>query len=73
MDQRSIEKHLRRWQRRDKGNGDPVVTNHDKERAPGGRVHSPTTGSGLPVQDQLRKQWDPTRGGGLPVFLRRVG
>ena len=76
MDQRSIEKHLRRWQRRDKGNGDPVVINHDKERVPGGRVHSPTTGSGLPVQDQLRKQWDPTRGGGLPVFCAasaRVG
>jgi hypothetical protein len=36
-------------------------------------VHSPTTGGGLPVQDQLRKHWDPARGGGLPVFLRRFG
>jgi len=25
------------------------------------------------VQDQVRKEWDPTRGGGLPVFLRRAG
>ncbi len=73
MDQRSIEKHLRRWQRRDKANGDPVVMDQDGDRIPGRRVHSPTTGSGLPVQDQVRKEWDPTRGGGLPVFLRRAG
>jgi hypothetical protein len=73
MDQRSIAKHLRSWQRRAKGKGDPVVIDHDEEKIPAGRVHSPTTGSGLPVQDQVRKEWDPMKGGGLPVFLRRVG
>jgi hypothetical protein len=31
------------------------------------REHSPTTSSGLPVEDQVRKEWDP-RKGGLPVF-----
>jgi hypothetical protein len=31
------------------------------------REHSPTTPSGLPVEDQVRKGWDP-RKGGLPVF-----
>jgi hypothetical protein len=65
MDQRSIEKHLRRWHRRDKATNDQL----DKERTPGGRVHSPTTGSGLPVEGQIRKEWDPMKGGGLPVFL----
>jgi hypothetical protein len=29
--------------------------------------HSPTTSSGLPVEDQVRKEWDP-RKGGLPTF-----
>ncbi|HJZ14115.1 MAG TPA: hypothetical protein VJ251_01465 [Stellaceae bacterium] len=29
---------------------------------------SPTTSTGLPVEDQVRKEWDP-RGGGLPTFL----
>jgi len=29
--------------------------------------HGPTTSSGLPVEDQVRKEWDP-RKGGLPVF-----
>jgi hypothetical protein len=73
MDQRSIEKHLRRWHRRDKATNDRLVGDRAKERNPEGRVHSPTTGSGLPVEGQIRKQWDPTRGGGLPVFVRLVG
>ena len=73
MDQRSIEKHLRRWQRRDRANSDRVGNDQERERIPGGRVHSPNTRSGLPVQDQVRKEWDPSRGGGLPVFLRRAG
>jgi hypothetical protein len=30
---------------------------------------SPTTSSGLPVEDQVRKEWDP-RKGGLPIFWR---
>ena len=29
--------------------------------------HSPTTSTGLPVEDQIRKEWDP-RKGGLPTF-----
>ena len=31
------------------------------------REHNPTTSSGLPVEDQVRKEWNP-RKGGLPVF-----
>jgi hypothetical protein len=30
---------------------------------------SPTTPTGLPVEDQVRKEWDP-RKGGLPTFWR---
>ena len=33
------------------------------------RVRSPTTSTGLPVEDQVRKEWDP-REGGLPTFCR---
>jgi hypothetical protein len=29
--------------------------------------HSPTTTSGLPIEDQVRKEWD-ARKGGLPTF-----
>jgi hypothetical protein len=32
-----------------------------------GHVQSPTTESGLPVEDQFRKEWDPKKGG-LPTF-----
>ena len=27
-----------------------------------------TTDTGLPVEDQVRKEWDPSKGG-LPIFL----
>jgi hypothetical protein len=30
--------------------------------------HSPTTETGLPVEEQIRKEWDPSKGG-LPTFL----
>ena len=30
-------------------------------------VRNPTTSTGLPVEDQVRKEWDPGKGG-LPVF-----
>ena len=32
-------------------------------------VHSPQTSTGLPVEDQVRKEWNP-RKGGLPTFCR---
>ncbi|MGH7046534.1 MAG: hypothetical protein ACREE2_09145 [Stellaceae bacterium] len=69
MDQRSIVKHLRRWHLRDKKAVDDLGSDVNKESNPGRRVHSPTTGSGLTVESQIRKVWDPARGGGLPVFL----
>ena len=31
-------------------------------------MQSPTTDSGLPVEDQVRKEWDPKKEGGLPTF-----
>ena len=36
------------------------------DEKPSGR--SSTTSTGLSVEDQIRKEWDPRKGGGLPVF-----
>jgi hypothetical protein len=33
-------------------------------------THDPTTDTGLPVEEQIRKEWNPRRGG-LPVFSRK--
>ncbi len=33
------------------------------------QVKSSRTDTGLPVQDQVRKQWNPKKGG-LPIFSR---
>lgn len=32
--------------------------------------HSPTTSTGLPVEEQVRKEWNP-RKGGLPILCRK--
>jgi hypothetical protein len=36
----------------------------------GQMVQKPTTSTGLPVEGQVRKEWNP-RKGGLPIFLRK--
>jgi hypothetical protein len=35
----------------------------------GATVQKPTTETGLPVEEQVRKEWDPKKDGGLPVPL----
>ena len=35
----------------------------------GATVQKPTTETGLPVEEQVRKEWDPNKDGGLPVPL----
>ena len=32
---------------------------------------SSTTSDGTPVEEQVRKEWDPKKNGGLPVFVDR--
>ena len=38
--------------------------------APDAKVQSPTTDTGLSVEEQVRKEWDPKREGGLPIPLK---
>jgi hypothetical protein len=42
----------------------------DDADALGAGVRSPTTETGLPVEEQVRKEWDPKKDGGLPTPLR---
>ena len=34
-------------------------------------VRPPVTETGLPVEDQIEKEWDPNKDGGLPTLLPR--
>ncbi len=68
MDQRSIEKHLRRWHRRDKSAVDELSRESATDTSSAERKLSATTGSGLSIESQVRKEWNPARGFGLPVF-----
>ena len=37
----------------------------------GTTVQSPTTETGLAVDEQVRKEWDPKKDGGLPMPLQK--
>jgi hypothetical protein len=54
---------------RDKATIDHLVRDLYEPEAPDEKhtERSSTTSTGLPVEDQVRKEWDP-RQGGLPVF-----
>ncbi len=41
----------------------------DKVFEPTHTIHEAKTAEGLPVEDQVRKEWNP-REGGLPIFSR---
>ena len=47
-----------------KGVRKPVIPENDSASS------DPMTSTGLPVEDQVRKEWGPDKGG-LPTFLRR--
>lgn len=38
--------------------------------SPEATVRSPMTESGLPVEEQIRKEWDPKKQGGLPTSVK---
>ncbi len=38
--------------------------------APDATVRSPTTETGLPVEEQIQKEWDTKKDGGLPTPLQ---
>lgn len=72
MDQRSIERQLRRWHRNGKSSRDNLSGQMGSDNPSTEHRHSATTGSGLSVEGQVRKEWDPTLGRGLPVFFYRT-
>jgi hypothetical protein len=56
---------------REKATIDHLVQDVYEPKAPDQEhtVQSPKTSTGLPVEDQVRKEWNP-RKGGLPTFCR---
>ena len=53
MDKRSLEKRARRRLRRDRAVIDHLIDHGIDGKSPRGRVHSPTTAGGQPVEDQI--------------------
>jgi len=53
---------------REKATIDHLADELFEERPEEGHIQSPTTDSGLPVEEQVRKEWDPKKKGGLQTF-----
>jgi len=55
---------------RDKATNDHLVQGayQPKDADQKQTVRSPTTSTGLSIEDQVRKEWDPGKMGGLPTF-----
>lgn len=65
-ERKSLRKQTERRHRREKSVIDHLVGGETGE-ANAGSVHGPETPSGRSVQEQVRKEWTPDKGG-LPVF-----
>ena len=67
-DLRSARRLFKIWHRRDKAMIDHLVGSVGGGKGDtAARTHSPMTSSGLVVEEQVRKAWQPC-GVGLPVF-----
>jgi hypothetical protein len=64
MKQLRSSRHLiRMWHRREKSTIDYLVRNIAPVESPSGASHSAFTASGLAVEDQVRKAWQPPTAG----------
>jgi hypothetical protein len=61
------EKARQKRHKREKATIDHLVGKVYEHEPAGGHVQNPTTDSGLPVEGQICKEWDPKKGG-LPTF-----
>jgi hypothetical protein len=60
-------RQIHRRYAREKATIDHLVKECYEAKAPERRVHSSRTESGQSVEEQIRKEWSPSKGG-LPVF-----
>ena len=64
----SNDKASRKRHKREKATIDHLADKLYEPKPAEGHVQNPTTDSGLPVEEQVRKEWDPKKDGGLPTF-----
>jgi hypothetical protein len=63
----SNDKMSQKRHKREKATIDHLVDRLYENKPAEGHIQNPTTNSGLPVEEQVRKEWDPKKGG-LPTF-----
>ena len=64
----SNDKASQKRHKREKATIEHLVDKLYEPKPAEGHVQNPVTDSGLPVEEQVRKEWDPNKSGGLPTF-----
>ena len=67
MTNTSNDKARQKRHKREKAAIEHLVDKVYEDEPAEGHLQNSTTDSGLPVEEQLRKEWDPKKGG-LPTF-----
>ena len=67
MTNTSNDKASQKRHKREKATIDHLVDKLYEDKPAEGHVQNSSTDSGLPVEGQVRKEWDPKKGG-LPTF-----
>ena len=68
MNRTSPDNPDRRRHRREKATIDHLVDRVFDPESEENRQQPSTIDNGTPVEDQVRKEWDPKQSGGLPTF-----
>ncbi|MBV8935748.1 MAG: hypothetical protein JO320_07700 [Alphaproteobacteria bacterium] len=68
MDNRSPDNPTRRRHHREKATIDHLIDRVYTPKPAAEDLKDSTTDDGLSIEHQVRKEWDPKKGGGLPIF-----
>jgi hypothetical protein len=68
MNRRAAESPAPRRHRREKATIDHLVDQVFDPDTPDKQPRPSTTESGTSVEEQVRKEWDPKKDGGVPIF-----
>jgi len=63
-----VDRNVRNRHEREKATIDHLAGRVFERRPVEGQLKKPKTDSGVSIEDQIHKEWDPNRAGGLPIF-----
>jgi hypothetical protein len=63
-----VDRDIRNRHEREKATIDHLAGRVFEKKLVEGQLKKPKTENGVSIEDQIHKEWDPNRAGGLPIF-----